>query len=263
MSRGASRACQPRSGRSSQHQARRKSTRPERRRDCTANELSPGAFELYIGRGSPVPRGLGRVDSLSQLASPERGSMSPLLIRMGYPALGDRSRSLTSLIEGPPTHRMLVTRLRLGEPFSSLGACVAAGRPLNAEAPRDVLVLGPPLVDIGRPTFLRGRESRNSGLMIFINHESRTYRDDRKALHEVLDGQIREYPNGALGELRPKVSLPSPKRRGGHRGVGPRRALEDGRVRDNRTGPPPRGPLHSEAVRGGCPVVVCRNRATP
>jgi len=30
---------------------------------------------------------------------------------------------------------------------------------------------------------------------------------DRRALREVLDGQSREYPNGAVGELRPKVAL--------------------------------------------------------
>src|SRR5437016_1396786 len=127
MSREASRECQPRLGRSARRLVRRKSTRQERRRDCTANGPYPGAFALYIGRGSPVPRGLGRVGSSSRLASPERGSMSPLLIRRGYPALGDRSRSLLSVVEGPPTRRMLVRRLRLGEPFSILGVSVAAG----------------------------------------------------------------------------------------------------------------------------------------
>src|SRR5207245_6814685 len=127
MSREASRECQPRLGRSARRLVRRKSTRQERRRDCTANGPYLGAFALYIGQGSPVPRGLGRVGSSSRLASPERGSMSPLLIRRGYPALGDRSRSLLSVVEGPPTRRMLVRRLRLGEPFSILGVSVAAG----------------------------------------------------------------------------------------------------------------------------------------
>src|SRR5437899_6778900 len=126
MSREASRECQPRLGRSARRLVRRKSTRQEPRRDCTANGPYPGAFALYIGRGSPVPRGLGRVGSSSRLASPERGSMSPLLIRRGYPAWSDRSRSLLSVVEGPPTRRMLVTRLRLGEPFSILGVSVAA-----------------------------------------------------------------------------------------------------------------------------------------
>src|SRR2546428_4093097 len=127
MPREASRECQPRLGRSAQRLVRRKSTRQERRRDCTANGPYPGAFALYIGRGSPVPRGLGRVGSSSRLASPERGSMSPLLIRRGYPALDDRSRSLLSVVEGPPTRRMRVRCLRLGKPLSSLGVSVAAG----------------------------------------------------------------------------------------------------------------------------------------
>src|SRR5207245_10706566 len=89
MSREASRECQPRLGRSARRLVRRKSTRQERRRDCTANGPYLGAFALYIGQGSSVPRGLGRVGSSSRLASPARGSMYPLLIRRGYTALDD------------------------------------------------------------------------------------------------------------------------------------------------------------------------------
>src|SRR2546427_4924650 len=172
MPREASRECQPRLGRSAQRLVRRKSTRQERRRDCTANGPYPGAFALYIGRGSPVPRGLGRVGSSSRLASPERGSMSPLLIRRGYPALGDRSRSLLSVVEGPPTRRMLVRRLRLGEPFSILGVSVAAGG-------------HPPTPD-----------SRS------ISHGSRTSRDDRppsRGRHGGLLAILRPFPHSKPG----------------------------------------------------------------